>query len=173
MYLVQVCSMGLAYPEHKDWLWFLGHVTFSFLLVKLLAVFNQDGMVREYPAGVVAERAKTPSKRSAGRRRGRLPNSNSNSRPSTPTVSSETKDTDSDHEGSKEDERENDKDDEDKKDDSTSSSGTTRNTDKKTKQYDLVWRCLEENPIWGVCNVQNKVIPGQSWCKGKFFFFFF
>uniref|UniRef100_A0AAQ5XLT8 Histone-lysine N-methyltransferase EZH2 n=1 Tax=Amphiprion ocellaris TaxID=80972 RepID=A0AAQ5XLT8_AMPOC len=51
----------------------------------------------EYPAGVVAERAKTPSKRTVGRRRGRLPNSNS--RPSTPTVSSETKDTDSDREG--------------------------------------------------------------------------
>uniref|UniRef100_A0A3Q1G0K8 Histone-lysine N-methyltransferase EZH2 n=1 Tax=Acanthochromis polyacanthus TaxID=80966 RepID=A0A3Q1G0K8_9TELE len=79
-----------------------------------------DGMVREYPAGVVAERAKTPSKRTAGRRRGRLPNSNS--RPSTPTVSSETKDTDSDREGSKEDERDNDKDDEDKKDETTSSS---------------------------------------------------
>uniref|UniRef100_A0A7N6BQ76 Histone-lysine N-methyltransferase EZH2 n=1 Tax=Anabas testudineus TaxID=64144 RepID=A0A7N6BQ76_ANATE len=71
----------------------------------------------EYPAGVVAERAKTPSKRTAGRRRGRLPNSNS--RPSTPTVSSETKDTDSDREGSKEDERDND---EDKKDENTSSS---------------------------------------------------
>uniref|UniRef100_A0A7N5ZQC8 [histone H3]-lysine(27) N-trimethyltransferase n=1 Tax=Anabas testudineus TaxID=64144 RepID=A0A7N5ZQC8_ANATE len=42
------------------------------------------------------KRAKTPSKRTAGRRRGRLPNSNS--RPSTPTVSSETKDTDSDRE---------------------------------------------------------------------------
>uniref|UniRef100_A0A3B4TDZ6 Histone-lysine N-methyltransferase EZH2 n=1 Tax=Seriola dumerili TaxID=41447 RepID=A0A3B4TDZ6_SERDU len=79
-----------------------------------------DGMVREYPAGVVAERAKTPSKRTVGRRRGRLPNSNS--RPSTPTVSSETKDTDSDREGSKEDERDNDKDDEDKKDENTSSS---------------------------------------------------
>lgn len=79
-------------------------------------------MLSEYPAGVVAERAKTPSKRSVGRRRGRLPNSNS--RPSTPTVSSETKDTDSDREGSKEDERDNDKDDEDKKDDNTSSSGT-------------------------------------------------
>lgn len=85
-------------------------------------VIPQDGMVSEYPAGVVAERAKTPSKRSVGRRRGRLPNSNS--RPSTPTVSSETKDTDSDREGSKEDERDNDKDDEDKKDDNTSSSGT-------------------------------------------------
>ncbi|XP_070784191.1 histone-lysine N-methyltransferase EZH2 isoform X4 [Enoplosus armatus] len=83
-----------------------------------------DGMVTEYPAGVVAERAKTPSKRTVGRRRGRLPNSNS--RPGTPTVSSETKDTDSDREGSKEDERDNerdnDKDDEDKKDENTSSS---------------------------------------------------
>uniref|UniRef100_A0A671XAC6 [histone H3]-lysine(27) N-trimethyltransferase n=1 Tax=Sparus aurata TaxID=8175 RepID=A0A671XAC6_SPAAU len=79
-----------------------------------------DGLVTEFPAGVVAERAKTPSKRTVGRRRGRLPNSNS--RPSTPTVSSETKDTDSDREGSKEDERDNDKDDEDKKDDNTSSS---------------------------------------------------
>uniref|UniRef100_A0A3Q3K772 Histone-lysine N-methyltransferase EZH2 n=1 Tax=Monopterus albus TaxID=43700 RepID=A0A3Q3K772_MONAL len=69
----------------------------------------------EYPAGMVAERAKTPSKRTVGRRRGRLPNS----RPSTPTVSSETKDTDSDREGSKEDERDND---EDKKDENTSSS---------------------------------------------------
>ncbi|PWA25062.1 hypothetical protein CCH79_00019067 [Gambusia affinis] len=78
----------------------------------------QDGMAREYPAG--AERAKTPSKRSLGRRRGRLPNSSS--RPGTPTVSSETKDTDSDREGSKDDERDNDKDDEDKKDETTSSS---------------------------------------------------
>lgn len=76
-------------------------------------------MAREYPAG--AERAKTPSKRSLGRRRGRLPNSSS--RPGTPTVSSETKDTDSDREGSKDDERDNDKDDEDKKDETTSSSG--------------------------------------------------
>uniref|UniRef100_A0A3Q2VY40 Histone-lysine N-methyltransferase EZH2 n=1 Tax=Haplochromis burtoni TaxID=8153 RepID=A0A3Q2VY40_HAPBU len=81
-----------------------------------------DGMMREYATGVGTERAKTPSKRNGGRRRGRLPNSNSNSRPSTPTVSSETKDTDSDREGSKEDERDNDKDDEDKKDETTSSS---------------------------------------------------
>lgn len=79
--------------------------------------------MREYATGVGTERAKTPSKRNGGRRRGRLPNSNSNSRPSTPTVSSETKDTDSDREGSKEDERDNDKDDEDKKDETTSSSG--------------------------------------------------
>uniref|UniRef100_A0A7N8Y141 Histone-lysine N-methyltransferase EZH2 n=1 Tax=Mastacembelus armatus TaxID=205130 RepID=A0A7N8Y141_9TELE len=76
-----------------------------------------DGIMREYPAGIVADRAKTPSKRMVGRRRGRLPNSNS--RPSTPTVSSETKDTDSDREGSKDDERDND---EDKKDENTSSS---------------------------------------------------
>uniref|UniRef100_A0A669CE44 Histone-lysine N-methyltransferase EZH2 n=1 Tax=Oreochromis niloticus TaxID=8128 RepID=A0A669CE44_ORENI len=81
-----------------------------------------DGVMREYATGVGTERAKTPSKRNGGRRRGRLPNSNSNSRPSTPTVSSETKDTDSDREGSKEDERDNDKDDEDKKDETTSSS---------------------------------------------------
>ncbi|KAF6719600.1 Histone-lysine N-methyltransferase EZH2 [Oryzias melastigma] len=82
----------------------------------------QDGMVREFPAGVVAERPKTPSKRSVGRRRGRQPNSNSSSRPSTPTISSETKDADSDREDGKEDERDNDKDDEDKKDENTSSS---------------------------------------------------
>uniref|UniRef100_A0A3Q3FHI0 Histone-lysine N-methyltransferase EZH2 n=1 Tax=Labrus bergylta TaxID=56723 RepID=A0A3Q3FHI0_9LABR len=81
---------------------------------------SPDGMVNAFPAGVVAERAKTPSKRTVGRRRGRLPNSNS--RPSTPTVSSETKDTDSDREGSKDDEQDNDKDDDDKKDDNTSSS---------------------------------------------------
>uniref|UniRef100_A0A8C2ZW53 Histone-lysine N-methyltransferase EZH2 n=1 Tax=Cyclopterus lumpus TaxID=8103 RepID=A0A8C2ZW53_CYCLU len=66
----------------------------------------------EYPAGEVAEQAKTPSKRTVGRRRGRLPNSSS-SRPGTPSVSSETKDTDSDREGNN---------DEDKKDDNTSSS---------------------------------------------------
>lgn len=79
---------------------------------------SQDGMVRECPADVASERAKTPSKRPVSRRRGRLPNGSS--RPSTPTVSSETKDTDSDQEGSKDDEREND---EDKKDETTSSSG--------------------------------------------------
>lgn len=78
--------------------------------------------MREYPADVVNERPKTPSKRTVSRRRGRQPNSNSNSRPSTPTVSSETKDTDSDREGSKEDERDND---DDKKDEVTSSSGKT------------------------------------------------
>uniref|UniRef100_A0AAQ4RXC1 Histone-lysine N-methyltransferase EZH2 n=1 Tax=Gasterosteus aculeatus aculeatus TaxID=481459 RepID=A0AAQ4RXC1_GASAC len=68
-----------------------------------------------YPAGAVAaaERTKTPSKRPAGRRRGRL----ANSRPGTPSVSSETKDTDSEREGSKDD-----KEDEDKKDDNSSSS---------------------------------------------------
>uniref|UniRef100_A0A671N4X0 Histone-lysine N-methyltransferase EZH2 n=1 Tax=Sinocyclocheilus anshuiensis TaxID=1608454 RepID=A0A671N4X0_9TELE len=81
-----------------------------------------DGMVREYPAGVVAERAKTPSKRIMGRRRGRLPNSNSNSRPSTPTVNNETKDTDSDREGGADGTDCNDKDDDDKKDETTSSS---------------------------------------------------
>uniref|UniRef100_A0A3B3ZZN3 Histone-lysine N-methyltransferase EZH2 n=1 Tax=Periophthalmus magnuspinnatus TaxID=409849 RepID=A0A3B3ZZN3_9GOBI len=79
-----------------------------------------DGMVREYPAGVVGERAKTPSKRSVGRRRGRP---HSNSRPGTPTVSSETKDTDSDREGT-EGERETEED--DKKDDNTSSEGNSR-----------------------------------------------
>ncbi|KAI1889030.1 hypothetical protein AGOR_G00174860 [Albula goreensis] len=81
----------------------------------------QDGMVREYPAGLVAERAKTPSKRTAGRRRGRLPNSSS--RPSTPTVNTETKDTDSDREAGGDIGGEcNDKDDDDKKDETTSSS---------------------------------------------------
>lgn len=80
-------------------------------------------MASEYPAGSIAERAKTPSKRAVGRRRGRQPNSNS--RPSTPTVSSETKDGDSDREGSKDDERENDKDDDYKKDENTSSSGAS------------------------------------------------
>ena len=81
--------------------------------------------MREYPAGVVAERAKTPLKRSAGRRRGRIPNSSS--RPSTPTVSAETKDTDSDREGGTDSNDCNDKDDDDKKDETTSSSGTKRN----------------------------------------------
>uniref|UniRef100_A0A9J8AQQ8 Histone-lysine N-methyltransferase EZH2 n=1 Tax=Cyprinus carpio carpio TaxID=630221 RepID=A0A9J8AQQ8_CYPCA len=79
-----------------------------------------DGMVREYPAGVIAERAKTPSKRTVSRRRGRLPNSNS--RPSTPTVNTETKDTDSDREGGADGNDCNDKDDDDKKDETTSSS---------------------------------------------------
>ncbi|KTG46293.1 hypothetical protein cypCar_00011287 [Cyprinus carpio] len=83
---------------------------------------QKDGMVREYPAGVVAERVKTPSKRTVGRRRGRLPNSNSNSRPSTPTVNNETKDTDSDREGGADGTDCNDKDDDDKKDETTSSS---------------------------------------------------
>ncbi|KAM9827028.1 LOW QUALITY PROTEIN: histone-lysine N-methyltransferase EZH2 [Neosynchiropus ocellatus] len=80
----------------------------------------QDGMASDFPLGGGGERPKTPSKRSAGRRRGRLPNGSS--RPSTPTVSSETKDTDSDREGGKDDERDGEKDDEDKKDDNTSSS---------------------------------------------------
>uniref|UniRef100_A0AAR2KWS0 Histone-lysine N-methyltransferase EZH2 n=1 Tax=Pygocentrus nattereri TaxID=42514 RepID=A0AAR2KWS0_PYGNA len=79
-----------------------------------------DGIVREYPAGVVAERVKTPLKRSVGRRRGRIPNSNS--RPSTPTVSAETKDTDSDREGGTDSNDCIDKDDDDKKDETTSSS---------------------------------------------------
>uniref|UniRef100_A0A7N8YF52 Histone-lysine N-methyltransferase EZH2 n=1 Tax=Mastacembelus armatus TaxID=205130 RepID=A0A7N8YF52_9TELE len=66
---------------------------------------NLENLVESKPCGidcymylvqVIADRAKTPSKRMVGRRRGRLPNSNS--RPSTPTVSSETKDTDSDRE---------------------------------------------------------------------------
>uniref|UniRef100_A0A9R1SLL6 Histone-lysine N-methyltransferase EZH2 n=2 Tax=Cyprinus carpio TaxID=7962 RepID=A0A9R1SLL6_CYPCA len=74
----------------------------------------------EYPAGVIAERAKTPSKRTVSRRRGRLPNSNS--RPSTPTVNTETKDTDSDREGGADGNDCNDKDDDDKKDETTSSS---------------------------------------------------
>uniref|UniRef100_A0AAY3ZXM4 Histone-lysine N-methyltransferase EZH2 n=1 Tax=Denticeps clupeoides TaxID=299321 RepID=A0AAY3ZXM4_9TELE len=81
-----------------------------------------DGMVREYPAGVGPERAKTPSKRMVGRRRGRLPNSSSSSRPSTPTVSTETKDTDSDREGGADGGDCNDKDDDDKKEETTSSS---------------------------------------------------
>uniref|UniRef100_A0A3Q2CKC9 Histone-lysine N-methyltransferase EZH2 n=1 Tax=Cyprinodon variegatus TaxID=28743 RepID=A0A3Q2CKC9_CYPVA len=75
-------------------------------------------------AGAVADRPKTPSKRTAGRRRGRQPNSNGNSRPSTPTVSSETKDTDSDRDGSKDDERENEKDDKDET--NSSSEGNSR-----------------------------------------------
>uniref|UniRef100_A0A8B9JN58 [histone H3]-lysine(27) N-trimethyltransferase n=1 Tax=Astyanax mexicanus TaxID=7994 RepID=A0A8B9JN58_ASTMX len=74
----------------------------------------------EYPVGVVAERVKTPIKRSIGRRRGRLPNSNS--RPSTPTVNAETKDTDSDREGGTDSNDCNDKDDDYKKDETTSSS---------------------------------------------------
>ncbi|XP_060756000.1 histone-lysine N-methyltransferase EZH2 isoform X1 [Neoarius graeffei] len=80
----------------------------------------QDGMVKEYAAGVVAERAKTPLKRTAARRRGRV--ANSSSRPSTPTVNTETKDTDSDREGGTDTNDSNDKDDEDKKDETTSSS---------------------------------------------------
>lgn len=77
-------------------------------------------MVKEYAAGVVAERAKTPLKRTAARRRGRIANS---SRPSTPTVNTETKDTDSDREGGTDTNDSNDKDDEDKKEETTSSSG--------------------------------------------------
>lgn len=78
--------------------------------------------MREYSAGIVAERAKTPLKRLAGRRRGRIPNS----RPSTPTVNAETKDTDSDREGGTDSNDCNDKDDDDKKDETTSSSGTEK-----------------------------------------------
>lgn len=80
----------------------------------------QDGVVKEYTAAVVAERSKTPVKRTVGRRRGRIPNS----RPSTPTVNAETKDTDSDREGGTDTNDSNDKDDDDKKDETTSSSGT-------------------------------------------------
>ncbi|XP_063063420.1 histone-lysine N-methyltransferase EZH2 isoform X2 [Engraulis encrasicolus] len=99
----------------------------------------QDGVVREYSGGgsggggggsnggggsgsgdVVPERAKTPSKRPPGRRRGRQPNSSS--RPSTPTVSQDAKDTDSDREGGADGTDSNDKDDDDKKDETTSSS---------------------------------------------------
>ncbi|KAJ8406921.1 hypothetical protein AAFF_G00291970 [Aldrovandia affinis] len=104
----------------------------------------QDGMVKEYPSSLLSgererrgrerereqererdrdrdrerdremERAKTPSKRPVGRRRGRLPNGSSSSRPGTPTVSGETKDTDSDRDAGG--------DDDDKRDDTTSSS---------------------------------------------------
>lgn len=81
-------------------------------------------MVKEYAAGVVAERTKTPLKRSTARRRGRI--ANSSSRPSTPTVNTETKDTDSDREGGTDTNDSNDKDDEDKKDETTSSSGMGR-----------------------------------------------
>lgn len=91
-------------------------------------------MAAELPAGVAGERVKTPSKRVAGRRRGRQPNSNGSSRPSTPTVSSETKDTDSDREGSKEDERDTEKEDEDKKDDNTSSSSGEIRVPEEKKQ---------------------------------------
>lgn len=89
----------------------------------LFSLLLQDGVVREYPVGAVPERAKTPSKRPVGRRRGRQPNSSS--RPSTPTVSADTKDTDSDREGGADGTDSNDKDDDDKKDETTSSSGTS------------------------------------------------
>uniref|UniRef100_A0A8C9SXB0 Histone-lysine N-methyltransferase EZH2 n=1 Tax=Scleropages formosus TaxID=113540 RepID=A0A8C9SXB0_SCLFO len=66
------------------------------------------------------ERAKTPSKRPTGRRRGRFPNGSS--RPSTPTVSGETRDVDSDTPGDC-----NDKEDDDRKEETTSSSeGSSR-----------------------------------------------
>ncbi|XP_048858182.1 histone-lysine N-methyltransferase EZH2 isoform X2 [Brienomyrus brachyistius] len=85
----------------------------------------QDGMVRECPTSLGGERdrerAKTPSKRPAGRRRGRIPNGNS--RPSTPTVSAELRDADSDREAGGDVTGDcNDKDDDDKKDETTSSS---------------------------------------------------
>lgn len=82
--------------------------------------------MRECPASLGAERdrerAKTPSKRPMGRRRGRIPNGNS--RPSTPTVSAELRDADSDREAGGDVAGDcNDKDDDDKKDETTSSSG--------------------------------------------------
>lgn len=77
--------------------------------------------MRECSASQVPERAKTPSKRAVGRRRGRVANSSGGSRPSTPTVSAETKDTDSDREAGSGDV--NDKDEEDKKDEAANSSG--------------------------------------------------
>uniref|UniRef100_A0A8C9SU02 Histone-lysine N-methyltransferase EZH2 n=1 Tax=Scleropages formosus TaxID=113540 RepID=A0A8C9SU02_SCLFO len=73
--------------------------------------------MREFPAGLVSERAKTPLKRVVGRRRGRAPNTSS--RPTTPTVSYETKDTDSDREANGD---AHDRDDEDRKEETTSSS---------------------------------------------------
>lgn len=106
----------------------------------------QDGVAGELPAG--AERVKTPSKRVAGRRRGRQPNSNGSSRPSTPTVSSETKDTDSEREGGREDERDGEKDEEDKKDDNTSSSGEDRGSALSHAQF---WECLRETLQQVVC----------------------
>lgn len=107
-------------------------------------------MVSEFPAGAVLDRAKTPSKRPAGRRRGRQPNSNS--RPSTPTVASETKDADSDREGSKEDERENEKDEDYKKDENSSSSGASAGWDQRFCQGagpDLTV------PLWFLCSEGN------------------
>lgn len=122
MYLVQVSPRSFSTRRSEE-----HPCVFKF------TVIGQGGMASEYPAGAVAaaERTKTPSKRPAGRRRGRL----ANSRPGTPSVSSETKDTDSEREGSKDgerdddddeedkdDRRDEDKEDEDKKDDNSSSS---------------------------------------------------
>lgn len=112
------------------------HRHMCLFLFKILGV-TQDGMASDLPAGMVAERVKTPSKRAVGRRRGRQPNSNSNSRPSTPTVSSETKDTDSDREGGKDDERDIEKDDEDKKDENTSSSGDHENPESSKSLFSV------------------------------------
>lgn len=124
MYLVQVSPRSFSTRRSEE-----HPCVFKF------TVIGQGGMASEYPAGAVAaaERTKTPSKRPAGRRRGRL----ANSRPGTPSVSSETKDTDSEREGSKDgerdddddeedkdDRRDEDKEDEDKKDDNSSSSSS-------------------------------------------------
>lgn len=111
----------------------------------MVLLCSQDGMVSEFPAGAVLDRAKTPSKRPVGRRRGRQPNSNS--RPSTPTVASETKDADSDREGSKEDERENDKDEDYKKDENSSSSGASAGLDVLSSRSGLVLTV----PLWILC----------------------
>lgn len=120
MYLIQVSLCVISYHSCRGSAVML-HRPLCLFLFYILGI-TQDGMASDLPAGMVAERVKTPSKRAVGRRRGRQPNSNSNSRPSTPTVS-ETKDTDSDREGGKDDERDMEKDDEDKKDENTSSSG--------------------------------------------------
>lgn len=111
-------------------------------------------MVSEFPAGAVLDRAKTPSKRPVGRRRGRQPNSNS--RPSTPTVASETKDADSDREGSKEDERENDKDEDYKKDETSSSSGASAGLEVLSGRSGLVLTV----PLWFLCSAE-----GNSRCQ--------
>uniref|UniRef100_A0A3B3RA79 Histone-lysine N-methyltransferase EZH2 n=1 Tax=Paramormyrops kingsleyae TaxID=1676925 RepID=A0A3B3RA79_9TELE len=94
---------------------------------------NMENLVDTKPCGIdcymylvqasrlISPRAKTPSKRPAGRRRGRIPNGNS--RPSTPTVSAELRDGDSDREAGGDMAGDcNDKDDDDKKDETTSSS---------------------------------------------------
>uniref|UniRef100_A0A8C9TDW2 Histone-lysine N-methyltransferase EZH2 n=1 Tax=Scleropages formosus TaxID=113540 RepID=A0A8C9TDW2_SCLFO len=90
---------------------------------------NMENLVDSKPCGLDCymylrerdrERAKTPSKRPTGRRRGRFPNGSS--RPSTPTVSGETRDVDSDTPGDC-----NDKEDDDRKEETTSSSeGSSR-----------------------------------------------